>query len=79
MKHGTVCKFFNVYFDYSGVTKEGHPRGIHCVHDGILVWTCPNKKGNVMSYIWKTTDPEFQIATPKEAEMFNKIVREHDN
>ena len=27
-----------------------------------------------MSYIWKVTDEEFQIATPEEVEMFNKII-----
>ena len=27
-----------------------------------------------MSYIWKVTDKEFQVATPEEAEMFNKII-----
>ena len=27
-----------------------------------------------MSYIWKTTDKEFQVATSEEVEMFNKII-----
>lgn len=74
MKHGIICKLFNNYFDYSGKTKQGYPRGKHLVYDGKLVWACPSKDGNVMSYIYKTTDKEFQIATPEEVKMFNKIV-----
>lgn len=77
MKHGTICKIFNDYFDYSGKTKQGYPRGRHLVHNGELVWTCPSEEGNVMSYIWKTTDKKFQIATPEEVEMFNKIVNQN--
>lgn len=77
MKHGTICKIFNDYFDYSGKTKQGYPRGRHLVHDGKLVWTCPSKDGNVMSYICKTTDKEFQIATPEEVEMFDKIINQN--
>lgn len=79
MKHGTVCKIFNDYFDYSGVTKQGYPKGRHLVSNGRLVWTCPNKNGNVMSYIWKVTDKAFQIATPKEVEMFNKVIATFSN
>ena len=74
MKHGTICKIFNDYFDYCGKTKQGYPRGRHLVSNGRLVWTCPSKDGNIMSYIWKTTDKEFQVATSEEVEMFNKIV-----
>lgn len=74
MKHGTICKLFNEYFDYSGKTKQGYPRGRHSVVNGKLKWICPSDDGNVISYIWKTTDKEFQVATPEEVEMFNKII-----
>ncbi len=74
MKHGTVCKIFNNYFDYSGKSKQGYPRGRHLVNNGRLVWVSLNKHGNTMSYIWKVTDKEFQVATPEEAEMFYKII-----
>lgn len=74
MKHGTVCKIFNNYFDYSGKSKQGYPRGRLLVNNGRLVEVSPNKHGNIMSYIWKVTDKEFQVATPEEVEMFNKII-----
>ena len=74
MKHGTVCKIFNNYFDYSGKSKQGYPRGRHLVNNGRLVWVSLNKHGSTMSYIWKVTDKEFQVATPEEAEMFYKII-----
>lgn len=74
MKHGTVCKIFNNYFDYSGKSKQGYPRGRHLVNNGRLVWVSLNKHGNTMSCIWKVTDKEFQVATPEEAEMFYKII-----
>ena len=74
MKHGTICKIFDNYFDYSGKTSQGYPRGRHLVNNGRLVEVSSNKHGNIMSYIWKVTDEEFQIATPEEVEMFNKII-----
>ena len=74
MKHGTIVKIFNNYFDYSGKTSQGYPRGRHLVNNGRLVEVSSNKHGNIMSYILKVTDKEFQIATPEEVEMFNKII-----
>lgn len=74
MKHGTICKIFDNYFDYSGKTNQGYPRGRHLVNNGRLIWASRNKNGNIISDIYKTTDNEFQVATPDEVEMFNKII-----
>ena len=71
MKRGTICKIFNDYFDYCGKTKQGYPRGRHLVSNGHLVWTCPSKDGNVMSY----TTTEFEIATPEEIKIFNDAIK----
>lgn len=77
MKHGTICKIGNDLFDYSGITKQKHPRGRHLVvsngYSGRLCWTCPSKDGNVISY----TATSFELATPKEIEIFNNTINKY--
>ena len=79
MKRGTICKIGNTLFDYRGRTKQKYPCGGHCVisngYSGKLCWTCPSPDGNVMSY----TTTEFELATPKEIEIFNNAISHRSN